>query len=97
MRSRSKLQGNIDGAYFGTTFPHLFLMTYSHVRPTKLAAKYVPKVWGFKIHPSSYEVLSARRREKKAQQGSKSAANNGGGASQKVVAAAPVKENGSKS
>lgn len=25
---RSKYQGNIDGAYFGTTFPHLFLMTY---------------------------------------------------------------------
>ncbi|KAF3968265.1 hypothetical protein CMV_007827 [Castanea mollissima] len=24
---RSKYQGNIDGAYFGTTFPHLFLMT----------------------------------------------------------------------
>eukprot|EP00249_Psilotum_nudum_P021327 c28068_g1_i2 orf=3-788(-) len=25
---RSKYQGNVDGAYFGTTFPHLFLMTY---------------------------------------------------------------------
>ncbi|KAK8718423.1 hypothetical protein V6N13_045656 [Hibiscus sabdariffa] len=24
---RSKYQGNTDGAYFGTTFPHLFLMT----------------------------------------------------------------------
>jgi len=62
---RSKLQGNIDGAYFGTTFPHLFLMTYSHLRSGKQVAKYVPKVFGFKIHPSSQEVLSARRKEKK--------------------------------
>ncbi|XP_020093627.1 putative casein kinase II subunit beta-4 isoform X2 [Ananas comosus] len=32
---RSKKQGNIDGAYFGTTFPHLFLMTYGHLKPQK--------------------------------------------------------------
>lgn len=30
---RSKYQGNTDGAYFGTTFPHLFLMTYAHIKP----------------------------------------------------------------
>mmetsp|Transcript_989 Transcript_989/g.3585 ORF Transcript_989/g.3585 Transcript_989/m.3585 type:complete len:255 (-) Transcript_989:37-801(-) len=63
---RSKLQGNNDGAYFGTTFPHLFLMTYSHLRYAKQASKYCPKVFGFKIHPSSYEVLNAKRKEKKA-------------------------------
>ncbi|KAL6981360.1 putative casein kinase II subunit beta-4 [Sarracenia purpurea var. burkii] len=47
---RSKYQGNIDGAYFGTTFPHLFLMTYGHLKPQKAAQSYVPKVFGFKIH-----------------------------------------------
>ncbi|KAK8693381.1 hypothetical protein V6N13_070965 [Hibiscus sabdariffa] len=47
---RSKYQGNIDGAYFGTTFPHLFLMTYGHLKPQKPTQNYVPRVFGFKIH-----------------------------------------------
>ncbi|XP_012488814.1 casein kinase II subunit beta-1 isoform X3 [Gossypium raimondii] len=47
---RSKYQGNIDGAYFGTTFPHLFLMTYSHLKPLKASQIYVPRVFGFKLH-----------------------------------------------
>ncbi|TMX05683.1 hypothetical protein EJD97_010089 [Solanum chilense] len=47
---RSKYQGNIDGAYFGTTFPHLFLMTYGHLKPQKPTQNYIPRVFGFKIH-----------------------------------------------
>ncbi|WOL10487.1 casein kinase II subunit beta-1 [Canna indica] len=47
---RSKYQGNVDGAYFGTTFPHLFLMTYAHLKPQKPTQKYTPRVFGFKIH-----------------------------------------------
>ncbi|KAF5946255.1 putative casein kinase II subunit beta-4 [Camellia sinensis] len=47
---RSKYQGNIDGAYFGTTFPHLFLITYGHLKPQKATQSYVPRVFGFKIH-----------------------------------------------
>lgn len=47
---RSKYQGNIDGAYFGTTFPNLFLMTYGHLKPQKSSQKYVPRVFGFKLH-----------------------------------------------
>ncbi|KAI4964548.1 hypothetical protein ZWY2020_005505 [Hordeum vulgare] len=47
---RSKYQSNIDGAYFGTTFPHLFLMTYPHLKPQKPSQQYVPKVFGFKLH-----------------------------------------------
>ncbi|CAH9096383.1 unnamed protein product [Cuscuta europaea] len=47
---RSKYQGNIDGAYFGTTFPHLFLMTYGHLKPQKPTQNYVPRVFGFKLH-----------------------------------------------
>ncbi|GLJ11609.1 hypothetical protein SUGI_0172570 [Cryptomeria japonica] len=50
---RSKYQGNTDGAYFGTTFPHLFLMTYGHVKPSKPVQSYVPKIFGFKIHKSA--------------------------------------------
>ncbi|XP_057518820.1 casein kinase II subunit beta-1-like [Amaranthus tricolor] len=47
---RSKYQGNVDGAYFGTTFPHLFLMTYPHLKPQKPSQSYTPRVFGFKLH-----------------------------------------------
>ncbi|XP_061358948.1 casein kinase II subunit beta-1-like isoform X1 [Gastrolobium bilobum] len=47
---RSKYQGNIDGAYFGNTFPHLFLMTYGNLKPQKPSESYVPRVFGFKVH-----------------------------------------------
>jgi hypothetical protein len=39
----------MDGAYFGTTFPHLFLMTFSNIVPPPLTASYVPRVFGFRI------------------------------------------------
>ena len=41
---------NIDGAYFGTTFPHLFLQSYKEaaVLPPKIY-QYEPKIHGFKI------------------------------------------------
>ncbi|KAK8480220.1 hypothetical protein V6N13_046405, partial [Hibiscus sabdariffa] len=41
---------DVDGAYFGTTFPHLFLMTYGHLKPQKPTQNYVPRVFGFKVH-----------------------------------------------
>ncbi|OIW10861.1 hypothetical protein TanjilG_27807 [Lupinus angustifolius] len=47
---RSKYQGNIDGAYFGTTFPHLFLMTHGQLKPQKPSQNYVPRVFGYKLH-----------------------------------------------
>ncbi|CAG7866043.1 unnamed protein product [Brassica rapa] len=47
---RSKFQGNIDGAYFGTTFPHLFLMTNGNLKPQKPTQSYVPRIFGFKVH-----------------------------------------------
>eukprot|EP00210_Caulerpa_lentillifera_P001176 g1132.t1 len=52
---RSKYQGNIDGAYFGTTFPHLLLMTYPMLLPPSSTTNYVPRVFGFKIHPTAYD------------------------------------------
>ena len=46
---RSKYQGTIDGAYFGTTFPHLFLMTYGYLKPPKPTQTYVPRIFGFRV------------------------------------------------
>lgn len=51
--NRQILNGRIDGAFFGTTFPHLFLMTYSEYIPREKIITYEQKVFGFKIHPSS--------------------------------------------
>jgi len=50
---KSTRQANIDGAYFGTTFPHLYLMTHPDMIPAKPAQTYVPRVYGFKVHESS--------------------------------------------
>ncbi|XP_051183750.1 putative casein kinase II subunit beta-4 [Lolium perenne] len=47
---RSKHQANIDGAFFGTTFPHLFMMAHSHLKPPKPSQQYVPRIFGFKVH-----------------------------------------------
>lgn len=63
VRSRSSHHNSagaagVDGAAFGTTFPHLFLMTFSNLVPDRLlpASAYVPRVFGFRVH------ISARQR-----------------------------------
>eukprot|EP00239_Pterosperma_sp_CCMP1384_P007238 CAMPEP_0197848676 /NCGR_PEP_ID=MMETSP1438-20131217/9579_1 /TAXON_ID=1461541 /ORGANISM="Pterosperma sp., Strain CCMP1384" /LENGTH=307 /DNA_ID=CAMNT_0043461037 /DNA_START=510 /DNA_END=1433 /DNA_ORIENTATION=+ len=80
-RSRQKC---IDGAYFGTTFPHLFLMHFDGKYdknnkplveiPTPDDRPYEPKVFGFKVHPSARSGSNRsirtiqREREEKAEQ-----------------------------
>lgn len=49
---------DIDGAYFGTTFPHLFLMAYGNLKPQKPTQSYVPKIFGFKVHNKQWYALS---------------------------------------
>uniref|UniRef100_A0A453JBR2 Casein kinase II subunit beta n=1 Tax=Aegilops tauschii subsp. strangulata TaxID=200361 RepID=A0A453JBR2_AEGTS len=44
------LPTDTDGAYFGTTFPHIFMMTHSQLKPQKPAQQYVPRIFGFKVH-----------------------------------------------
>lgn len=41
---------NVDGAYFGTSFPHIFLKHYPEaiILPPKIYL-YEPKIYGFKI------------------------------------------------
>ena len=51
---RSYYQGNLDGAFFGTTFPHLLLLTYPAFRPAKARPDYTPRIFGFKIHPTAF-------------------------------------------
>eukprot|EP00559_Dactyliosolen_fragilissimus_P007560 CAMPEP_0184855478 /NCGR_PEP_ID=MMETSP0580-20130426/717_1 /TAXON_ID=1118495 /ORGANISM="Dactyliosolen fragilissimus" /LENGTH=386 /DNA_ID=CAMNT_0027350003 /DNA_START=284 /DNA_END=1444 /DNA_ORIENTATION=+ len=51
--------GAVDGAAFGTTFPHLFLMTFSNLVPDGLSPEsaYVPRVFGFRVHQSAQQRI----------------------------------------
>ncbi|XP_018683151.2 casein kinase II subunit beta-3 isoform X1 [Musa acuminata AAA Group] len=54
---RCKYQSNMDGAYIGTTFPHLYLMTYPTSKPPAEVQHYVPKVFGFKLHKGTKQLF----------------------------------------
>lgn len=51
--------GAIDGAAFGTTFPHLLLMTFSNLVPDGLSpdSAYVPRIFGFRMHQSARQRI----------------------------------------
>lgn len=51
----------IDGAYFGTTFPHMLFAVHSECRPCKPQHAFVPKIYGFKLHHTAYAEQKARR------------------------------------
>jgi hypothetical protein len=55
----------VDGAAFGTTFPHLFLMTFSNLVPDPLPPEsaYVPRIFGFRIH----RPLSSQQQQQRQQ------------------------------
>ena len=59
---------NIDGAYFGTTFPHLLYQSYPELVPTKPSFSYVPRIFGFKIHKSSTNYPRPAREKQKEKQ-----------------------------
>ena len=50
------------GAYFGTTFPHLFFQTFPELLPSPGPQPrygmriYIPKIYGFKVIPKRREV-----------------------------------------
>lgn len=50
---RASKHGNIDGAFFGTTFAHLFLLQNPDLLPPKSQESYVPRIYGFRINNES--------------------------------------------
>lgn len=51
----------IDGAFFGTTFPHLYLQTFSELMPQARTTTYVPRVFGFKVHKGGTDEQQTNR------------------------------------
>ncbi|KAJ1913165.1 casein kinase 2 regulatory subunit [Mycoemilia scoparia] len=47
-----RFQG-LDGAYFGTTFPHIFFMTFPDYVPELPPSVYTPTIFGFRVNPLS--------------------------------------------
>jgi casein kinase II subunit beta len=65
---------DIDGAYFGCSFPHIFLQTFPELMPTTKPNKYVARIYGFKIFGrkgSKYEGMALPPGEEKRQQDEK--------------------------
>ena len=55
----------VDGASFGTSFPHMFFMVFPEYRPSKSIDKYIPQLHGFKLHPSAYTQPVQRKNKYK--------------------------------
>jgi len=60
---RSQRLECLDGAYFGTSFAHLFFLTYPQLIPSSLPLPYVPRLYGFKMHQSAREALRKERKK----------------------------------
>ena len=43
----------IDGAYFGTSFHNILFQVYPALIPSKTVDRYVPRVYGFKVHSAA--------------------------------------------
>lgn len=60
---RSRAHAAIDGAYFGTTFPHMFMLQYAHLRPAPAeepaggAHAYVPRIFGFRLASPAHRAV----------------------------------------
>ncbi|KAK4105996.1 hypothetical protein N658DRAFT_481956 [Parathielavia hyrcaniae] len=50
---KSSRHASIDGAYFGTSFHNILFQVYPALVPAKSAERYVPRVYGFKVHAAA--------------------------------------------
>lgn len=65
-KPKSSRHENVDGAFFGTTFPHLFFLQFPELKPEKSKDNYVPRVFGFKLHKTAQKrSLEAARQAAK--------------------------------
>ncbi|XP_065192899.1 casein kinase II subunit beta-like [Sycon ciliatum] len=66
---KSSRHHHVDGCYFGSGFPHMLFMVHPELRPQKNPNSFVPRLYGFKIHPLAYQYqLQAAQRHQQQQQ-----------------------------
>ncbi len=46
---------HLDGAFFGTSFPHIFYFQYPERAPAQGFRPYIPRIYGFKLHETAHE------------------------------------------
>lgn len=56
---KSTRHASIDGAFFGTSFPAMFLQTYPELVPNHTTDIFTPKIFGFQVH--DYAILTRWR------------------------------------
>lgn len=49
-------QRQLDGSYFGTSLPHIFLQRYVRLAPSRSTASYTPRIFGIEISPMALEM-----------------------------------------
>lgn len=57
---KSSKHNEIDGAFFGTTFCHLYLLTHPAVIPPAPDSTYEPRIYGFRIHKETSPYYQQR-------------------------------------
>ena len=50
---KSSRHAHIDGAYFGTSFAHIFFQVFPNMVPIKSVRRYEPRVFGFRVYASA--------------------------------------------
>lgn len=63
---KSSRHAAIDGAYFGTSFPHILFQVYPALIPPKSNERYTPRCFGFKTHAQA--ALARWQEEKREEQ-----------------------------
>ena len=57
----SRRHSSVDGSYFGTTFPHLIFQNFPELMPSKRLERYIPKIFGFKLHSTMKEIAEQEK------------------------------------
>ncbi|KAI8898418.1 casein kinase II, regulatory subunit [Globomyces pollinis-pini] len=60
----SKKHSQIDGAFFTTSLPHLILQMFPSLMPQKTTERYIPRIFGFKVH----HIANEHRRQQQIQE-----------------------------
>lgn len=67
---RSSRHRGIDGAYWGSTFPHLFLMSLPEYRPPPTVQLYEPKIFGFRVSFFLFSLFFSKKTKQSKKKGS---------------------------